>query len=243
MARLGEVHIGTSGWHYKHWRGPFYPAELPAAKWFAYYQQHFDTVEINNSFYRLPAETTFDAWRENSAADFRYAVKGSRFLTHMKKLKDPHAGLANFLPRVERLREKLAVILFQLPPFWEVDLARLEIFLGALPRTHRYCFELRNASWLTPAVYGLLRRFNAAFCVYELAGFHSDFEITADFTYVRLHGPAGKYAGSYAGEALETWAERIRHWQKELRAVYVYFDNDQAAYAAQNALTLRSFLS
>jgi uncharacterized protein YecE (DUF72 family) len=239
MARLGGVRIGTSGWHYKHWRGRFYPEGLPVKKWFDYYCTHFDTVELNNSFYRLPTVAAFDGWRESSPPGFCFALKGSRFLTHMKKLKDPEPGLANFIPRAARLGEKLGPVLFQLPPFWEVDVERLEHFLHALPPQHRYAFELRNASWFTSDVCRILRRYNAAFCIYELAGFHSALEITADFTYVRLHGPGGKYQGSYNEAALQSWAARIGEWRRELRAIYVYFDNDEAGYAANNALTLR----
>jgi uncharacterized protein YecE (DUF72 family) len=242
MSRLGAVRIGTSGWHYKHWRGAFYPEDLPIRKWFEYYCRHFDTVEINNSFYRLPSEAAFDAWREASPAGFCYAVKASRYLTHMKKLKDPQAGIANFLPRAERLGGKLGPVLFQLPPFWEVDVARLDEFLTALPGGHQYTFELRNPTWFVPEVYEILRRHNAAFCIYELAGFHSELQVTADFAYVRLHGPEGKYQGSYHQSVLDTWSARIREWRQELRAIYVYFDNDQAAYAVHNARTLKESL-
>jgi uncharacterized protein YecE (DUF72 family) len=240
MARPGKVHIGTSGWHYNHWRGAFYPQDLPVKKWFYYYASRFDTVEINNSFYRLPSEAAFDSWRLSSPAGFCFAVKASRFITHMKKLKDPEAALANFLPRAARLEEKLGPILFQLPPFWEADPARLEAFLSALPRGHQYTFELRNASWFTPEVCRLLRRHNAAFCIYDLGGFASAAEVTADFVYVRLHGPGGKYQGSYDDTALRNWAAQIQRWQEEVRAIYVYFDNDQSAYAAHNASTLKS---
>jgi uncharacterized protein YecE (DUF72 family) len=239
MARLGDVRIGTSGWHYKHWRGHFYPEGLPLKKWFEYYCANFDTVELNNSFYRLPSESAFHCWRESSPPGFCFAVKGSRFLTHMKKLNEPEAGLANFMTRAELLGGKLGPILFQLPPFWEVNVERLQRFLTALPPAHQYTFELRNASWFTSEVYAILRQFNAAFCIYDLGGFHSALETTADFAYVRLHGPGGKYQGSYDHSALQAWAARIRDWRQELRAIYVYFDNDEAAYAANNALELK----
>ncbi len=238
----GAIHIGTSGFHYKHWRGPFYPEKLPASKWLDFYAQHFDTVELNNTFYRLPLETGLNSWREATPKGFCFAVKGSRFLTHMKKLKDPVAGVEKFFERVDLLGTKLGPILFQLPPWWEVDIERLDEFLAVLPRGHRYAFELRNQTWHTQDVYRVLRRHNAAFCIYEIAGFYSGIEITANFTYVRLHGPGGAYQGSYAGETLEQWAARIRNWQNELRAVYIYFDNDQAAYAVENARTLKQLV-
>jgi uncharacterized protein YecE (DUF72 family) len=235
----GRVHIGTSGWHYKHWCGPFYPERLPASKMLEFYCQHFDTVEVNNSFYKLPNPETFRCWREATPRSFCFALKASRFLTHNKKLKDPENALANFLPRAEELGEKLGPILFQLPPRWRVNLERLEEFLSALPRKHQYAFELREQSWLMPETYEVLRDHNAAFCVYELAGFHSPIEVTADFAYIRLHGPGRAYQGSYERKTLREWAKRIREWQRRLKAIYVYFDNDQTAYAAHNALELK----
>jgi len=237
------VRIGTSGWHYKHWRGPFYPEKLAASKMLEYYAQHFDTVEVNNSFYRLPPENSLDNWRESTPRAFCFVMKGSRFLTHMKKLKDPEAGIEKFFERADRLGKKLGPVVFQLPPNWGVDAERLEIFLRALPRGHRYAFELRDPSWHTEEIYRLLRRYKAAFCIFEIAGFRSGFEITADFTYVRLHGPEGAYQGSYSNAILKQWADRIDEWRRKLRAIYVYFDNDQAGYAPQNALALKKLLA
>jgi uncharacterized protein YecE (DUF72 family) len=199
-------------------------------------------VEINNSFYRLPTPAALESWRDQTPANFCFAVKGSRFITHMKKLKDPAAALANFLPRVEILGEKLGPIVFQLPPRWQSNAGRLDAFLRELPARHRYAFELRNASWHNDAVYDLLRRYNAAFCIYELAGFQSPHEVTADFTYLRLHGPGGAYQGSYSTERLTAWCRQIRSWRNTLKAVYVYFDNDQSGFAAHNALELRKLV-
>lgn len=235
----GEIRIGTSGWHYNHWRGLFYPRELPVARWFDYYTRFFNTVEINNSFYKLPSAATFLNWRLDAPPGFLYAVKASRYITHMKKLGDPYEGLGKFMPLTEVLKEKLGPILFQLPPRWRCNLERLEAFLTALPQGHRYVFELRDESWLNRDVYALLSRFNAAFCIYELAGFRSPLEVTADFVYVRLHGPQGAYQGSYTPATLSQWAERVRAWRDSSKSVYVYFDNDQAAYAAHNAIELK----
>lgn len=236
---VSRVHIGTSGWHYKHWCGPFYEARLPASKMLACYLQHFDTVELNNTFYRLPTRAALEAWYAQTPNHFCFAAKASRFLTHNKKLREPENALLNLLPLLEILKEKLGPILFQLPPKWRVNPERLDEFLGALPTNHRYTFEFRNPTWDMPEVYEILRRHRAAYCIYELAGFHSPLEVTTDFAYVRLHGPGGKYQGSYSEARLRTWAVRIREWQQTLRGVYVYFDNDQAGYAAQNALELK----
>ena len=239
MIRAGAIHIGTSGWHYKHWRGPFYPEKFAGSKMLEFYTRYFDTVELNNTFYRLPLETGLNVWRESTPKCFTFAAKGSRFITHMKKLTDPEAAIEKYFDRVDLLGKKLGPIVFQLPPWWEVNAPRLEAFLEALPPRHRYAFELRNPTWHTPEIHRILRRHNTAFCSYEIAGFHSTFDVTADFTYVRLHGPGGAYQGSYPAETLQGWANRIRDWQNDLRAIYVYFDNDQAAYAVENALELK----
>lgn len=237
------IRIGTSGWHYKHWVGKFYPAKLPPSRMFEFYQRYFDTVELNNSFYRLPTPEAFVSWREAAPEDFCFAVKGSRFLTHNKKLKEPEQALQNLLPRAELLGAKLGPILFQLPPRWRVNLDRLETFLHALPQAHDYAFEFREPSWNTDPVYEILRRHNAAYCIHELAGFHTPILVTANFVYVRLHGPGGKYQGCYQEEKLAEWAERIEHWSRQLKAVYVYFDNDDSGFAARNALELKKLVA
>jgi uncharacterized protein YecE (DUF72 family) len=239
---MSVIHIGTSGYHYKHWLGAFYPLDLSVAEMLTFYSRYFDTVEINNSFYRLPSSSAFEGWYKATPDNFCFAVKASRYLTHMKKLKDPESGLSNFLPRTLTLKEKLGPIVFQLPPRWRADPARLEEFLTALPGGHRYSFEFRDPSWHTKAVYDLLKRYNAAFCIYELAGFQSPLELTADFSYTRLHGPKEKaYQGSYTRSSLVEWADRICAW-RSLKAAYIYFDNDEAGYAAQNAMELKSLL-
>jgi uncharacterized protein YecE (DUF72 family) len=210
---------------------------------FSFYARLFDTVEINNTFYRLPAPDYLRSWSDTAPLDFCFAIKASRYLTHMKKLKDPKAGLARFLPLADLLGTKLGPMLFQLPPHWDPDLERLAAFLAALPASHRYAFELRDPSWHTAATYRLLARHNASLCIYELAGFQSPVELTADFVYVRLHGPAGKYQGSYDHKSLAAWAERLRTWQREGRASYVYFDNDEAGFAPRNARELCRLLA
>lgn len=208
----------------------------------AWYMERFDTVELNNSFYHLPARETFDAWRRATPAAFSFAVKGSRYITHRKKLNDPVPALARFMEPVESLGHKLGPILFQLPPRWSCNVARLNAFLEALPPSHRYTFEFRDPSWHDPTVYRALGQHNAAFCMYELDGFESPCQVTADFVYVRLHGPGRKYQGDYSSRQLGEWARRIARWRKEERAVYVYFDNDQAGYAAKNAAELKKLV-
>ncbi len=240
---MADIRIGTSGWHYKHWVGSFYPPRWPAARMLGWYQERFDTVEINNSFYRLPPESALEDWRRSTPPHFLFAVKGSRFITHMKKLKDPLPGLERFFSRIALLEPKLGPILFQLPPNFELHLERFGAFLDALPTCYRYAFEFRNESWNCPEILELLRRHNAAYCPFHLAGYQSPIEITADITYIRLHGPGGKYQGSYDDAALGVWAERIREWDSQLKAIYLYFDNDDSGYAAHNALRLREIVS
>ncbi len=238
-----RVRIGTSGWHYKHWCGPFYKAKLPASKMMAEYVQHFDTVEINNSFYKLPSVEAFREWRRSTPRGFCFAVKASRFITHMKKLKDPQNALDNILSRAKELKDKLGPVLFQLPPKWMVNAQRLEEFLDALPRRQQYAFEFRERSWHQQEIYEILARHNAAFCIYELSGFQSPELVTADFAYLRLHGPGGPYQGSYPKAVLRDWAAKIKRWGEHLKDIYVYFDNDQAGYAAKNAVELKMMVA
>ena len=240
-----KIHIGTSGWHYKHWLNDvFYPSGTKPAEMFDYYAKHFDTVEINNSFYHLPSAKTFDNWRDNSPPRFIFAVKASRFITHMKKLKDPQPSSEKFFLVADRLGRKLGPILFQLPPRWKFNRERFEEFLEALPAEHKYVFEFRDESWFVPEVYELLRRYKAAYCIHDFADMKVPIEITANFTYIRFHGPtSAKYWGSYSSAQLRTWAERIADWSKRLTSIYVYFNNDPEGKAIVNALELKRLVS
>lgn len=208
----------------------------------AYYYERFDTVELNNSFYRLPIPSALSNWRDSTPEGFCFAAKGSRFLTHMKKLKDPEQGLERFFGALDVLGDKLGPVLFQLPPNWELDFERLAYFLKVLPQHHRYAFEFRNPTWNVQKVYELLSHYRTGYCIFDLAGFQSPIEVTTDLVYIRLHGPGGKYQGSYSREALSEWSRRIRKWQHESKTVYIYFDNDQAGYAAHNALQLKELV-
>ncbi len=233
-----RIHIGTSGWHYKHWVGPFYPEGTPARGFLAHYVQHFATVEINNTFYRLPKPETMAAWRDEVPKDFRFACKASRYITHMKKLKDPAASSARFFEVIAALGHKLGPILFQLPPRWRVDVGRLRAFLETLPPGHRAAFEFRDETWFTDEVLAALSDHDVAFCIYDLAGRCSPLEVTGDFVYLRLHGPGAAYSGSYDERTLAAWAKRIAAWQDQGRSVFTYFDNDEAGYAVRDALRL-----
>jgi uncharacterized protein YecE (DUF72 family) len=234
--KKGKIHIGTSGWHYKHWKGPFYPAEIADEDQLDFYCSKFKTVELNNSFYKLPTSATFTSWRKASPADFLFAVKGSRFITHLKKLKLDKEGIKLFFSRIRYLKEKLGPVLFQLPPRWKCNPERLEHFLSILPSKYKYAFEFRDTSWYNQEIYDLLLQYDCAFCIYELAGHKSPEEVTSRLVYIRLHGPsANKYQGSYTPAQLNAWAKKCLSWQKKGKDVYLYFDNDQQGYAALNA--------
>ena len=235
------VHIGCSGWQYRHWRGDFYPAELPQARWLEYYSERFDTVEINNTFYRLPEASTFDQWCRRAPPRFTYAVKASRFLTHMKKLKDPDGPLELFFSRATRLGRTLGPILYQLPPRWPVNLERLETFLRALPRRRLHAVEFREPSWYAPQVLTRLQRHRVALCLHDMEGSASGQRAVGPFVYVRFHGTA-KYSGSYSDAALESWADWLAERARAGAAVYGYFNNDVGGHAPRDAVRLRTML-
>ncbi|MGC8492458.1 MAG: DUF72 domain-containing protein [Syntrophobacteraceae bacterium] len=238
MSEEGAIRIRTSGWSYAHWKGPFYPEKTRDSKLFEFYIRKFDTVQINNSFYHLPLRKTFEKWRASSPDSFVFAVKASRFITHTKRLKDCGPAVENFRERTLGLGEKIGPVLFQRPPALKIDPKRLNLFLQELPGALRYSFEFRNSSWFHPETYSLLSEFNAAFCLYELNGKTSPLETTADFIYIRLHGPGGKYQGRYSSEQLRSWSETFKHWTKESKDVFCYFDNDEKGFAAVNAMGL-----
>ncbi|MEZ4599160.1 MAG: DUF72 domain-containing protein [Syntrophotaleaceae bacterium] len=239
-----EIRIGTSGWVYKHWKGTYYPKEIPQGDWFGYYTRDFDTVEINNTFYRLPSPETFEHWREVAPKNFLYTFKASRYITHIKRLLDPESSLDKFLERAALAAESLGPILFQLPPRWKADPDRLENFLRALPKDLVKVFEFRNDSWHAEPIRKLLERYGIAFCIHDhrSIGECPDW-VTADPVYLRFHGPAeAQYSGSYSDQVLEAQAQRILVWRKEGRSIFVYFNNDVDGHAVRNALTLKSMI-
>ncbi|MFO7772957.1 MAG: DUF72 domain-containing protein [Dehalococcoidia bacterium] len=239
MKESGLFHIGTSGWHYQHWKGPFYPEGLPDGSLLDHYLKHFTTAEINNTFYQLPKRQTFVHWRDSVPDGFLFSLKASRYITHMKKLKDPDEPISTLIGRIEVLGDKLGPILFQLPPRWKVNIDRLSSFLRALPEGYRYAFEFRDESWFGHETEETLRKRGAAFCIYDFEGRESPRSVTADFVYVRLHGPGGAYQGNYDEQTLMDWANAFLSWAAEGKEVLCYFDNDEKGYAPQNALRLK----
>ncbi len=237
-----KYRIGTSGWHYDHWRGDFYPDGLPKSRWLEHYAKTFDTVEINASFYRLPAEATFARWRGLAPPGFCYAVKASRFITHIKRLRNIEEELKTFLGRAGLLGDRLGPVLYQLPPGLKRDDGLLEAFLRLLPAGLEHVFEFRSRDWLDDGVFELMRRYRAGFCIYDMPGLTTPVLATAGFAYVRFHGSTGLYYSNYSDEQLGEWAGRIRGLTG-VDTVYVYFNNDAGGYAVRNALTLRRMLS
>jgi uncharacterized protein YecE (DUF72 family) len=234
----GELRIGTSGYQYDHWRGVLYPTGLPKKRWLAHYARTFDTVEINNTFYRLPSRETFAAWRREAPEDFVFAVKMSRFATHMKKLMDPEATIGLFLERSAPLGETMGPILAQLPPRWHADAGRLDAFLAAAPGRHRWAIEVRDQSWLNEDVYRVLRRHRAALVIHDLIAGHPR-EVTASWTYLRFHGgPGGTYTSAHLASRARWIAERAR----EGLDVYAFFNNDRGGYAVRDAMRLRDMV-
>ncbi len=240
---MAAIHIGTSGWHYDHWIGPFYPVGSAADHLLEHYARHFSAVEINATFYRLPKRQTVAAWRDATPSGFVFTCKARRYMTHMKKLSDPQESLDRFVGTMAELRNKLGPVLFQLPPRWHVNLQRLAAFLEILPTSVRYAFEFRDQSWFCDAVNEIMQRRNVAFCIHDLAGHGSPLTATADFIYIRLHGPDGFYRGSYGTRALQTWAGRIDTWRKGGRDVFCFFNNDPQGHAVQDALRLKALLA
>ena len=229
------VYIGTSGWQYRDWRGSFYPAELPQREWLAYYCKHFRTVELNNSFYNLPAGSVFASWRERTPAGFVMAVKISRFLTHVKKLNDPAEPVHRFLSHAEELGPRLGPVLVQLPPNFHAAPSRLEETLALFPRKVRVAVELRDPSWFSDEVREVLERHGAAFVLADPPRRDQPSWRTANWGFVRFHQGRATPRPCYGEDALRTWAQRLAEMFEPKEDVYVYFNNDHHGCAPRDA--------
>lgn len=227
---------------YDHWREVFYPPDIKKSDWLKYYMRHFDTVEVNNTFYHLPTPEAFEGWRMEAKKGFIYALKGSRYITHMKKLKDPVEPLNLFVERARILKDNLGPILFQLPPRWKCNAPRLKEFLDILPKELRFAFEFRDKTWFNDDIYGILREKDISLCVYHMPDFVSPVEVTARFVYLRFHGTDFLYGGRYSKKELSRWADLIRLYMKGGLDVYAYFNNDAEGYAVINAKELREMV-
>jgi uncharacterized protein YecE (DUF72 family) len=240
---MRQVQIGCSGWNYGHWRERVYPKGCPPARWLRFYAGLFDTVEINNTFYRLPRRDAVARWVEQTPEDFCFAVKMSRYITHLKRLTDLEGGLARFYERIEPLAKspKMGPVLWQLPPNFKRNDERLAEALDALPRG-RHCFEFREPSWYADEVYAALREHGVALVIPDSPKYpFRTFELTADWTFVRLHHGSRGRRGNYSESELEEWARRIDEWRRTVD-VYVYFNNDWEGFAVANGSRLRDLL-
>ena len=240
---MARVLIGTSGWHYESWRGPFFPKGLPLKKQLEYYSGQFGTTELNGVFYRTPSFEAVKGWRAQTGDDFVFAWKASKFITHWKRLSENSANsLALIEERLSLLGDKAGPVLFQLPPNFEADAERLAEFFKLLPGRRRYSFEFRHPSWYQPIILRLLSRRNIALCLSDHHDAPAPWKRTADFVYIRGHGPGERYKGHYRSQTLSEWASRSRSWKKQGCDVFVYFDNDQKSAAPVDALKLKQLL-
>ena len=234
-----DIRIGTSGWYYDHWKETFYPPDLPKSRWLEYYATHFNTVELNNTFYHLPKEKTLRRWHQIAPKGFLYAVKASRYITHVKKLSGVAESLELFFERVGLLKSTLGPVLYQLPPSLHKDLERLETFIRLLPKKPPAIFEFRHQSWYGDDTFELLNKLGIGFCVHDLSGNESPRFVTGGVVYVRFHGTTGRYAGDYPESQLQDWAKWLKDQAQRVRAIYAYFNNDAHGHAVKNAKTLR----
>jgi uncharacterized protein YecE (DUF72 family) len=242
VSERSQIRIGCSGWQYRHWREVFYPKGLAQSRWFAFYAEHFDTVEINSSFYRLPKASTFEKWRDQAPPGFCYAVKANRFITQAKKLLDCEEPMERMMAATCHLGDRLGPMLYQLPPGMGINLERLDGFLRLLPSDVTSVFEFRNKSWYVPETYQLLDRHGVGFCVHDMGGSASERIAVGSAAYVRFHGGAGKYWGRYSDERLLDWAEWIVGQAGSGRACWCYFNNDIHGHAIDDAQTLKSMV-
>lgn len=237
-----RIHVGCSGWVYKHWRGIFYEHGLPQKRWFQRYAEEFDTVEINNSFYRLPSCETFEKWQKQAPRGFCYAVKANRYLTQAKKLKECEEPMERMMAAVRCLGHSLGPMLYQLPPSMKINLQRLETFLKILPHGVTSVFEFRNTDWYRSETYELLDRYSASFCVHDMPGSKSERMAVGPIAYVRFHGGGGKYWGRYSDEGLLSWTDWIVEQARQGRDAWCYFNNDIHGHAIEDARTLKAMV-
>ncbi len=240
---MPKYRIGCSGFLYESWKGAFYPEDLPHKKWLSFYQEKFNSVELNVTFYRLLKKEAFERWYKETPPDFTFCLKGSRFISHVKKLKDVELPLSTFFNVTAPLMEKLDVILWQLPPNLKLNIKNLEDFIANLKQYPvRHVFEFRHKSWLSKRVCKLLSSANIAICMADWPDFINDLPVTADFVYLRRHGEGGNYSTNYTPEQLKHDAKRIKEYLKQGKDVYYFFNNDAFAYAPKNAIELRTIL-
>jgi len=246
---MKEIYIGTSGYNYRHWRdNVFYPKGLPQSRYLEFYCTRFNSVELNVTFYRLPSIKAFEGWERKTPKGFSFAVKGNRYITHIKRLKDTLGPLKNFSENLSPLRKKTSCILWQLPPGFKADAERLKNFIRDLEKSKftkslRHAFEFRHSSWFVDEIYNILRDNNFCLCIADLPKAPHIELVTADFIYMRLHGSKLRYSSNYPDSQLKDAARKAKKWLSSRKALYIFFNNDAHGYAPKNAVSLRGFIS
>ncbi len=240
---MPELKIGCSGFNYGGWKGNFYPPDLPQKKWLDFYCKIFNTVELNVTFYRLPLASTFSKWHNETPSDFVFSIKGSRFITHIKRLLDLQEPLEIFFERALNLKGKLRVVLWQFSPSFKINIERLKFFLKLLKKYPvKNTLEFRHESWITEEVIDLCRKHNINLCTADWPEFIDELPVTSDFVYIRRHGKGGSYATCYAKAELKKDAKKIKNYLKDNKDVFIYFNNDAYGYAPKNAKELMETL-
>lgn len=238
---MPEIHIGTSGWSYAHWKENFYPKGIKPTDWLKYYAETFSTVEVNSTFYHTPKISTINNWHAQVPENFIFSIKASRYITHRKRLHDCAESLGYFFKNINNLDKKIGPILFQLPPTFHINQELLTEFIKNIDKKHKAVFEFRHSSWFIDEVYALLNKNDIALCITDLNGHLTPEEITASFTYIRLHGPVKAYQGTYGLPQLKRWKKKIDKWALDT-SVYCYFDNDEKGFALQDAKMLQELI-
>lgn len=239
-----NFNIGTSGWSYSGWLGNFYPEKIKSNLVLPYYAKYLDSVELNNSFYQIPKEKNIKTWVEITPTHFIFSCKANRYITHMKKLEDVDDSLKRLLKAFSNFEEKLGPILFQFPPYWQIDIPRLKKFIEQLPKQFLYTFEFRHKNWFCDELYELLYKNEMTLCFYDHKRYRSPEIVTGKFIYIRMHGPHEEaYKGAYEESTLQEYAQKLIHWKREGKAIYCYFDNDEKANAPKDAQRLQQLVN
>lgn len=241
-----HIYIGTSGYNYQHWKGIFYPKNLTQSKWLQFYCQHFKIVELNVTFYRLPSKENFKSWHRKTPKDFKFVIKGSRYITHIKRLKSCHGPLKVFFANASALKEKLTCVLWQLPSSFKFDLKRLKDFIGIIKKKYSFClhsFEFRHNSWFNEQTFSLLKENNINLCIADSPELKTPEVITSNFIYLRFHGGKILYESNYSKKELKMWAKKAKSCLRGKKLLLTFFNNDTQGFAIKNALEFREMLS
>ena len=240
-----KIYVGTSGYNYTHWINKFYPKDVPQKMWLEFYTQTFNSVELNVTFYRLPKDTVFQGWHKRTPRNFRFVIKGSRFITHIKRLRDCKEPLKLFMQRAAHLKNKLACILWQTPPNLSYDASIIKSFITHLKKwpQYLYSFEFRNESWFNEELYSIFKENNINLCIADSLRYPSKNILTSTFVYLRFHGKEDLYRSKYSLKELKEWADKTKIWMKGKNKLFAFFNNDYQGFAVENALQFTKLIS